>query len=277
MNTTQSTSPPPSRRTALRIVCGVDASNADETAVRAACEMAGRHGHIALVCALSARGAGLTAQAPIEPARASEALERAMKQARDAGVPASVHIVRTRHAADAILRAAADGDVLVVGTHRGGRAGGITLGRVATTALHKSTVPVLVARPLPETADETILLASDGSPSSSHACAFAARLAAERDASVILFTAGAPADAEARHALSLQAARLQQATGHEPTIATGSGKAADAIVDAATSTDASFVVVGNRGRTGLRALGSVSERVAHRAPCSVIVVRPPAG
>jgi len=35
---------------------------------------------------------------------------------------------------------------------------------------------------------------------------------------------------------------------------------------------ADLVVVGSRGLHGLRALGSVSERVAHRAHCSVLVV-----
>ena len=33
--------------------------------------------------------------------------------------------------------------------------------------------------------------------------------------------------------------------------------------------------MGSRGRTGLAALGSVSERVTHRASCSVLIVRRP--
>jgi nucleotide-binding universal stress UspA family protein len=36
--------------------------------------------------------------------------------------------------------------------------------------------------------------------------------------------------------------------------------------------EAALVVVGSRSLHGLRALGSVSERVAHRASCSVLVV-----
>jgi nucleotide-binding universal stress UspA family protein len=35
-----------------------------------------------------------------------------------------------------------------------------------------------------------------------------------------------------------------------------------------------LVVVGSRGLKGFRALGSVSERIAHEADCSVLVVRP---
>jgi nucleotide-binding universal stress UspA family protein len=34
-----------------------------------------------------------------------------------------------------------------------------------------------------------------------------------------------------------------------------------------------LVVIGARGVRGIRALGSVSERVAHAAPCSVLVAR----
>ncbi|MCY7303337.1 MAG: universal stress protein [Thermoleophilia bacterium] len=39
------------------------------------------------------------------------------------------------------------------------------------------------------------------------------------------------------------------------------------------SLHANLVILGSRGLHGLRALGSVSERVAHRAYCSVLVVR----
>lgn len=41
------------------------------------------------------------------------------------------------------------------------------------------------------------------------------------------------------------------------------------------SADADLVVLGSRGLHGLRALGSISERVAHKADCSVLVVRNP--
>ena len=48
-----------------------------------------------------------------------------------------------------------------------------------------------------------------------------------------------------------------------------------AIVSAAA--DADLVVVGSRGMHGLKALGSVSERVAPQANCSTLVVREPRG
>jgi nucleotide-binding universal stress UspA family protein len=39
------------------------------------------------------------------------------------------------------------------------------------------------------------------------------------------------------------------------------------------SETADLIVVGSRGLRGLKALGSVSERIAHQASCSVLVVR----
>jgi nucleotide-binding universal stress UspA family protein len=50
-------------------------------------------------------------------------------------------------------------------------------------------------------------------------------------------------------------------------------KPLQALIAAAERAD--LVVVGSRGLRGLRSIGSVSERVAHRASCSVLVVREP--
>src|ERR671912_753111 len=50
-------------------------------------------------------------------------------------------------------------------------------------------------------------------------------------------------------------------------------KPVEALVD--LSEEADLLVVGSRGLHGPAALGSVSERVAHRAASSVLVVRPP--
>ena len=56
------------------------------------------------------------------------------------------------------------------------------------------------------------------------------------------------------------------------------GEAADRIVTLCTELDASFVVLGSRGRGGLKSavLGSVSHKVASHAPCPVVIVPPDA-
>jgi nucleotide-binding universal stress UspA family protein len=50
------------------------------------------------------------------------------------------------------------------------------------------------------------------------------------------------------------------------------GHPVGALVDASRQAD--LVVVGSRGLRAFEALGSVSERVAHQARCSVLVIRP---
>jgi nucleotide-binding universal stress UspA family protein len=53
------------------------------------------------------------------------------------------------------------------------------------------------------------------------------------------------------------------------------GRAAQVICKAAQEWGANLVVIGNRGRQGLAELmlGSVSNEVMHRAPCSVLVIK----
>ena len=52
------------------------------------------------------------------------------------------------------------------------------------------------------------------------------------------------------------------------------GPASDVLVDVAEEEKADVIVVGNRGMTGARRflLGSVPNRVAHSAPCNVLIV-----
>jgi nucleotide-binding universal stress UspA family protein len=55
------------------------------------------------------------------------------------------------------------------------------------------------------------------------------------------------------------------------------GHPAERIVALATALDADVIVLGTHGRTGLKriVLGSVAEEVVRRAPCTVLVIRPP--
>ena len=68
-----------------------------------------------------------------------------------------------------------------------------------------------------------------------------------------------------------------EAQGVEATAEVSPELPAEAVVAAAHATDAELVVMGTRGRTGLRhaLLGSVAERTLRTAPCSVLTVREP--
>jgi nucleotide-binding universal stress UspA family protein len=64
--------------------------------------------------------------------------------------------------------------------------------------------------------------------------------------------------------------RLAQ-TGVSANVVARLGEPADALLAIAEEVEADLIVVGNRGMSGVRRylLGSVADRVAHHAPCSV--------
>jgi nucleotide-binding universal stress UspA family protein len=65
-----------------------------------------------------------------------------------------------------------------------------------------------------------------------------------------------------------------KAAGVECDVRAVIGSPADAIVDVAKLESASHIVVGSRGMRGVgRVLGSVPNRVSHKAPCSVLIVK----
>jgi nucleotide-binding universal stress UspA family protein len=136
-------------------------------------------------------------------------------------------------------------------------------------------VPVLVARRPPEGIDfpSRILLASDGTTGSDAATDHAAQLAARFGSHVAMVAAGDHA-APVRRVLAEQATRIMALTGAEPVTLDRPGQPHRAVAEAAGDFEASLVVTGSRGLTGVAALKSASERIAHAAPCSVLVVRP---
>jgi nucleotide-binding universal stress UspA family protein len=105
----------------------------------------------------------------------------------------------------------------------------------------------------------SIVVGVDGSAESS-AAAEAARALSERTGGSVRFVA-----ATGGHADLGAAARIgAEVEEHE-------GRPLD-VLDV-LSERADLVVVGSRGLKGARAIGSVSERLAHQARCSVLAVR----
>jgi nucleotide-binding universal stress UspA family protein len=102
----------------------------------------------------------------------------------------------------------------------------------------------------------------------------AARIARRHRSSVLIAHVADDDDHLHRRAMAEDAADIKDATGSEPVTVSETGSPADRIAALAEQHGVSLVVIGSSGRTGIKALGSVSERVAHRARCSVLVARP---
>lgn len=68
--------------------------------------------------------------------------------------------------------------------------------------------------------------------------------------------------------------RAEDAGAHNVTARTYVGDCADEILDAATAEKADMIVMGQRGLGRVRGavLGSVSQKVLHHAPCTVVIV-----
>jgi len=258
------------------IAAGIDGSRRDRVVAEQAAALADGEAKLTFVTVTAVAGTGPTAMTALGPDRAREALAGAKQVAAAAGTIAFGEALRRIDVAPAMLEEAERHDLLVVGAHTGSRAGGIFLGSTSSALVHRATVPVLVARPAPAGTPfpQKIVVASDGSDGSRRATELAARIARRHGATVMLLHAGPDVDAERRHAMAEEATVLAGAMGVEPVIVNRFGPPAKEIVAVAGTHGASLVVIGSRGRTGLTALGSVSERVVHAAPCSVLVARP---
>jgi nucleotide-binding universal stress UspA family protein len=129
---------------------------------------------------------------------------------------------------------------------------------------------VLICRNTPAEFPSRILHAGDGSPDSLDAARVAARIAARHGVPLTTISVGIGPWLEDAIAKSRQV--IDQA-GVEAEAMEKGGSAHREIVSFANSRETGLIVIGSRGNTGLAGIGSVSERVAHRAPCPVLVVR----
>jgi Universal stress protein family len=137
------------------------------------------------------------------------------------------------------------------------------MGSTATEVIHKAPCSVLVARKRSEGGEfpNKIVVGVDGSPESAAAYAVARRLSERFNAQLwpVVAHGGKAVD---RRLIDLIVDRGREDLPDEPVAAL-----------VASSAGADLLVVGSRGLHGLRALGSVSERVAHQAHSSVLIVR----
>jgi nucleotide-binding universal stress UspA family protein len=250
-----------------RMVVGVDGSPAGFEALRQARRLLDPGGTVTAVTVVTPGRAAHAGYAAVRVAdelwaEANEARARAEEELSGlAGAEARLVQGRPIPALHAVV-ADERADLVAAGTHGGTRVAGIVFGSVATALLHEAPCSVLLARPPgdPGRFPRRIVVDYDGSSCAGEAIAVAEGLGRRFEASVrtVVATGGKPMTVEGfawREGI--------EKDERDPVTAL-----------VAASEDADLLVVGSRGQHGLAALGSVSERVAHQAGCSVLVVRP---
>jgi nucleotide-binding universal stress UspA family protein len=253
-----------------RVLVGIDGSKESREAARQAGILV--DGELTLLAsydiaaAIAGTGIGVPVYLDVDSQRA--AAEDALGRARPSAAAASpTSLVVRGRAADELLSAAEreQSTLVVVGSHEYSRLAGFVLGSTATEIIHKAPGSVLVARS-GSTSDKfptKIVVGVDGSPESATAYASARRLS-ERFTAELWPVVAHGGEAVNRRKVDAIVDRWREDSPDQPV---------GALVAAAA--DADLLVVGSRGLHGLKALGSVAERVAHRAGCSVLIVREP--
>ena len=247
-----------------RILCGVDGTPASLIAVRQALRLQGEHGNLLLSAVANLAQA---AQAGMAAPHAAELLqheaEAALAEAQAIAPSASSKVLDGDPVAVLLRQAETERATLIaVGSHGRRRAAGLLLGTVAARMLRDATCSVLVARPArdDDAWPQKVVAGVDGSLESAAAVSVARSVAARFGGSV-------RAVASTKDQLDRVAAQAIA-----PELEEHGEPAVNALVAASESAD--LLVVGSRGLHGLKALGSVSERVAHQARSSVLVTRP---
>jgi nucleotide-binding universal stress UspA family protein len=276
-----SVSPPlldPHARAPFRhILCAVDGSPSALEGVRQAAALAGPETTIDLVAVCDGSGDGQTAWTPLPCERA----ERYIHEARRVldGTVANV-TTRAAHGYPAwrqLLEEAEGCDLVVVGRHGASRALAITFGSTASSVIHHAhrSVLVAVAPPPGRGFPGRILVAAGGPGHPEVAVRMAGRIARHTGTDEITLLRVDWARRARPQALADGIAQVRETSGIEPDEIIVGGSPHRAIPEFAAREEASLAVLGTRGLGGVRALRSVSERVAHHAPCSVLIVQGP--
>jgi CBS domain-containing protein len=256
----------PAVRLFRRVVCALGDEPGELTALRQVERLRPVEGElVAVVTCETTHAVRAGMQAPAVLAELREAARETLDAALAAVPEARGRIVEGRPAGALLRVLVEEGATLVALESEHARAVGIALEAPATTMLHDAPCSVLVARAVPDLGafPASILVGVDGSRESLAAAAVAADLARRLDVPLraVAATGGKSLDEEALAESGLELEWDER-------------KPLDALLAASGPGD--LLVVGSRGLHGLRALGSVSERIAHRAPCPVLVVREPA-
>jgi nucleotide-binding universal stress UspA family protein len=245
-----------------KILCGVDGTPASLIALRQATRLQDEGGDLKLTVAVNVAKAAHAGMAATHAADLMQTdAEAALAEAEAIAPSATAHVVNG-DPVSVLLQEAEEATLVAVGSHGRGRAVGMLLGTVAARMLRDAPSSVLIAKEARAAATwpRSVVVGVDGSVDSADAFAVARQVAGRFDASL--------------HAIASIKDQLDQEAAEEiaPELEVVPGGAVEILTAASESVD--LIVVGSRGLHGLKALGSVSERVAYQASTSVLVVRP---
>ncbi|NNJ93624.1 MAG: universal stress protein [Halobacteria archaeon] len=223
---------------------------------------------------------------------------------RDAGWSDSTEI-RKGDPAEEIIQAAEElqADLVVLGSHGTGEIKHYMLGNVSDRVLRHACCSVLVVKPSPkqsmpaESADQAlpwrILMSYDGSEPAKKAIRLCASLPLDDNAEVSVVsvmpmvhmyrqdirqqmnTIWQQQKHARKEALKSAVTALQWSTPHVSSTLLESADVSQAILEIAEKDAIDLVVLGYKGRSAVKRflLGSITSRIVHHAPCSVMVVR----
>jgi nucleotide-binding universal stress UspA family protein len=231
------------------VLVGVDGSPESQEAARQAAALTEPGGTLTLMAVYDVApaivgGTGTETPAYYDEEVQRERAEAALESTRKALPPGSNavgKVVRGNAAEELVRELNAEKQTLVaVGSHGIGRVRGVVVGSTATGLIHRAPACVLVARQSADDLPKRIVVG----------------VAAAGQSGAALATA--------QHLADRFGAELHTVVAEEES-------PVDMLLHEAG--DADLLVLGSRGLHGLRSLRSVSERVAHRAQCSVLIVR----
>jgi nucleotide-binding universal stress UspA family protein len=273
------------------LVC-TDGSPESEGAITAALNLAKTTGSTVFLLEVLFYLAGYELQSPdslappmvnlelmqVQETAARERLETRKAEAAREGVTLSPRIRTAASAYDGIMEEAGEikPDLIIMGRHGYTGLTRLLMGSVTARVIGHSPCHVLVAPQGVALSFERLLIASDGSPFSEAAWDEALSLA-KTMGSALIGVAVAAADRDIPTATEvvrgLEAAASEQGIALDTMIPMGRPEVG--IVKAAEFKQASLIIVGSHGRTGLKRLlmGSVAERVIGHAQCPVLVVK----
>lgn len=282
---------------ATKILLATDGSEEAELAARTAADLAAKTGselHVVHVLVLPPETLhdpfGTDARQEFEK-RGRGRLDELVGRLEASGEEvAGAHFRVGSPAAEIVAQAEELGAGMVVLGSRGlGAMRRALMGGVSDSVVRHAPCPVLVVRSEPLAFPTKILLATDGSGEATLAASTAAELAKGTGSELHVVHVGSfvptflaateeepgRAAREARRTLDDEVGKLQASDGTVAQAHLRLGGAPEEVVVLAEDMEAGLIVMGSRGRGGIRRalMGSVSERVVRHAHCPVMIVR----